>query len=60
MWPETDRLNLSPEQLEERASLLTDLIELGEGKTIQELHPDMSTKELAERMLMLVQLKNTL
>jgi hypothetical protein len=36
--------------LQQRVALLTDLIELGEGKTPQALHPEMSEEQLCDHM----------
>jgi hypothetical protein len=56
-YPFASRRQLSEQEaamFQQQIEMLTDLIELGNGKTIQELHPEMNEKEHVERLATLL------
>lgn len=54
MWPMSEYdeslSGLGQEELQQRVEMLTDIIELKEGKTPQELHPEMNDEQLCDHL----------
>lgn len=57
MWTESDDrdADLSPEMLQAKIEILTDIIGVREGKSWEEMHPELTPEERCERAALAAQ-----